>query len=75
MPELYFLNKIKTETEIETGVLFCQKCNRWYPIIDTIPQMLPDEFRNEEKEIEFLQNNRNLLNEEFLNQDLKPFNI
>jgi uncharacterized protein YbaR (Trm112 family) len=75
MPELYFLNKIKTETEIESGLLFCEKCNRWYPIVDTIPQMLPDEFRNEEKEIEFLQNNRNLLNEEFLNQELKPFNI
>ena len=75
MPELYFLNKIKTETEIESGLLFCQKCNRWYPILDTIPQMLPDEFRNKEKEIVFLQNNRNLLNKEFLNQDLKPFNI
>ncbi|GAG67551.1 unnamed protein product [marine sediment metagenome] len=50
-------------------------CNRWYPIIDTIPQMLPDEFRSKEKEIKFLQNNRNLLDEEFLNQDLKPFNF
>jgi uncharacterized protein YbaR (Trm112 family) len=75
MPELIFLNKIKTETEIESGLLFCQKCNRWYPIIDTIPQMLPDEFRNEEKEIQFLQNNKNLLDEEFLNLDLKPFSI
>jgi uncharacterized protein YbaR (Trm112 family) len=75
MPELIFLNKIKTKTEIESGLLFCQKCNRWFPIIDTIPQMLPDEFRNEEKEIQFLQNNKNLLDEEFLNQDLKPFSI
>ena len=74
-PELYFLNKIKLEIEIDSGLLFCKNCNRWYPIIDTIPQMLPDEYRDEEKEIEFLQNNKNLLNEEFFKQDLKPFNI
>lgn len=75
LPELYFLNKIKMETEIDSGLLFCKKCNRWYPIIETIPQMLPDEYRNKEKEIEFLKINKNLLDEEFLNQDLKPFNL
>jgi len=75
LPELYFLNKIKVETEIDSGLLYCKKCNRWYPIIETIPQMLPDEYRNKEKEIEFLKINKNLLDEEFLNQDLKPFNL
>ncbi|MHA2122376.1 MAG: Trm112 family protein [Promethearchaeota archaeon] len=74
-PELYFLNKIKMETEIESGILFCSVCNRWYPIIETIPQMLPDEYRNREKEIEFLKNNKNLLDEDFLNQKLKPYNL
>ena len=74
-PELFFLNKIKLEIEIESGVLFCKKCNRWYPIIDTIPQMLPDDYRDKKKETEFLQSNRNLLDEEFLKQELKPFNI
>jgi len=74
-PELYFLNKIKVETEIESGLLFCDKCNRWYPIIDTIPQMLPDQFRDKKKEIEFLKINKNLLDEEFFNQNLKPFNL
>jgi uncharacterized protein YbaR (Trm112 family) len=74
-PELYFLNKIKMETEIESGLLFCEKCNRWYPIIDTIPQMLPDQFRDKNKEIEFLKSNKNLLDEEFFNQNLKPFNL
>ena len=74
-PELFFLNKIKVETEIESGLLFCDKCNRWYPIIDTIPQMLPDQFRDKKKEIEFLKINKNLLDEEFFNQNLKPFNI
>ncbi|HEC38908.1 MAG TPA: hypothetical protein ENI29_11785, partial [bacterium] len=75
IPELYFLNKIKLEIEIESGLLFCKNCKRWYPIIDTIPQMLPDEYRNEEEEISFLENNRNLLDKEFFNQELKPFNI
>ncbi|KKM25652.1 hypothetical protein LCGC14_1592820, partial [marine sediment metagenome] len=51
------------------------KCKRWYPIIETIPQMLPDNYRDEIKEINFLKTNKNLLNEEFFNQDLKPFNI
>ena len=74
-PELFFLNKIKVETEIESGLLFCDKCNRWYPIIDTIPQMLPDQFRDKKKEIEFLKINKNLLDEEFFNQNLKPFNL
>jgi len=74
-PELYFINKIKLEIEIESGILFCSKCNRWYPIIDTIPQMLPDKYRDERKEIEFLESNKNLLDEKFFNQDLKPFNI
>jgi len=75
LPELYFVNKIKIETEIESGLIFCEKCNRWFPIIETIPQMLPDEYRDEEKDTQFLKTNKNLLDDEFLNQSLKPFNI
>ena len=75
LPELYFINKLKLDFEIKTGILFCSKCKRWYPIIDTIPQMLPDKYRDEKKEIDFLENNKNLLNEKFLDQDLKPFKI
>ncbi len=74
-PELYLLNKIKLETEIESGLLFCEKCKRWFPIIETIPQMLPDEYRDEKKDIQFLKTNKNLLDEEFFKQDLKPFNM
>ena len=74
-PELYFLNKIKTETEIKTGLLFCVECKRWYPIIETIPQILPDEYRNEKSEIEFLKTNKDLLDSTFFKQNLKPYNI
>jgi len=75
LPELYFLNKIKLDIEIESGILFCSKCQRWYPIIGTIPQMLPDKYRDEKREIEFLKINKDLLDEKFFDQDLKPFNI
>ena len=75
LPELSFLNKIKLETEIESGLLFCPKCKRWFPIRDSIPQMLPDEYRNENEEIEFLKLNHKLLGEKFFKRDLKPFNI
>ncbi|MFX0007152.1 MAG: Trm112 family protein [Promethearchaeota archaeon] len=75
LPELFFINKIKLDIEIKTGILFCSKCKRWYPIIDTIPQMLPDKYRDEKKEIDFLEKHKDLLNVKFLNQDLKPFKI
>ncbi len=75
LPELFFVNKIKLETEIESGLLFCPKCKRWFPIRDSIPQMLPDEYRNENEEIDFLKLNSKLLGEKFFKHDLKPFNI
>jgi uncharacterized protein YbaR (Trm112 family) len=75
MPELLFLNKIETNVEIESGILFCSKCQRWYPIIEAIPQMLPDEFRKREEELKFLKTIRNLMDDEFFNQDLKPFKL
>ncbi len=74
-PELFFLNKIKLETEISSGLLFCKTCFRWYPIIDSIPQMLPDEYRDEKNEINFLQTNKNLMDEKFFKQELKPYNL
>jgi uncharacterized protein YbaR (Trm112 family) len=75
LPELYLLNKIKLDIEIETGLLFCEECNRWFPIVDTIPQMLPDEYRNKENDLDFLKNHKNLCDPEFFQQNLKPFNL
>jgi uncharacterized protein YbaR (Trm112 family) len=75
LPDLYFINKFKLEFEIKSGILLCPECKRWFPIIDTIPQMLPDKYRNQKIEIKFLENHKNLLDEKFFNQDLKPFNI
>jgi uncharacterized protein YbaR (Trm112 family) len=75
LPELFFLNKIKLETEIESGLILCPKCKRWFPIRDSIPQMLPDEYRKKTEEVEFLKINKKLLSESFFKHNLKPFNI
>jgi uncharacterized protein len=48
-------DKIINENVIKEGVLFCSQCSRFYPIIEEIPVMLPDELRDKEKDIEFLQ--------------------
>ena len=39
---------------ITDGILFCNKCSRFYPIIDEIPILLPDELREKQKDINFL---------------------
>ena len=31
----------ENEQEIVTGSLYCQKCNVHYPIVDSIPNLLP----------------------------------
>lgn len=48
------------------GVLFCPKCSRFYPIIEEIPIMLPDELRDKKQEIEFLKNNKEQLPEKII---------
>ena len=36
----------ENEKEIVTGSLYCQKCNKHYPIVDTIPNLLPPILRD-----------------------------
>ena len=48
-------DKIINENVIKEGVLFCSQCSRFYPIIEEIPVMLPDELRDKENDIQFLQ--------------------
>ncbi len=33
----------ENETEVVTGTLYCSKCDVRYPIVDTIPNLLPPE--------------------------------
>ena len=51
---------------IEEGALFCVSCSRFYPIIDEIPIMLPDELRNKEQDIEFLKKNKDTLSDKII---------
>jgi uncharacterized protein YbaR (Trm112 family) len=52
-------NKIEKDNSkdeiIDMGLLYCVKCTRFYPIIEQIPVMLPDELRDKQKDLEFLQ--------------------
>jgi uncharacterized protein YbaR (Trm112 family) len=40
---------------IVDGVLTCSQCGRYYPIIDEIPVMLPDNLRNRKEDLGFLE--------------------
>jgi uncharacterized protein YbaR (Trm112 family) len=76
LPELYLINKIKVDAEIKEGLLYCSKCNRWYPIIDTIPQMLPDKYRNKKEELPFLEKwKMTLQSMDFFKNTLLPFSL
>jgi uncharacterized protein len=48
------------------GILYCKKCSRFYPIIDEIPIMLPDELREKEKDLQFLTKWKQSIPEEIL---------
>ena len=50
------------------GAIYCTKCFRFYPIIEEIPIMLPDELRDKNKDMEFLKRNRYLLPEKITRQ-------
>lgn len=66
------VNEIKRNDEkvivVIDGILYCKKCSRFYPIIDEIPIMLPDELREKEKDLQFLKKWKHTIPEEILTQ-------
>jgi uncharacterized protein YbaR (Trm112 family) len=71
--ELFEINTKKDNDNdiiISEGVLFCTKCLRFYPIIDEIPIMLPDELREKQKDIEFLQKWRDKIPNKVIKQGM-----
>uniref|UniRef100_A0A7J3V0V5 Trm112 family protein n=1 Tax=Candidatus Methanosuratincola petrocarbonis (ex Vanwonterghem et al. 2016) TaxID=1867261 RepID=A0A7J3V0V5_9CREN len=60
--------------EIEEGALICGSCKRWYPIIETIPHMLPDEMRKAEEDLGFMEKWKGKLPTDIV-QNGKPFNL
>jgi uncharacterized protein YbaR (Trm112 family) len=66
---------LKAEADlIVDGVLVCSSCNRFYPIIDEIPVMLPDDLRNRNEDLEFLTKYKDRLPEKVIHQG-KPYHL
>lgn len=70
--EMYEINE-KSDT-VSEGVLFCPKCTRFYPIIEEIPIMLPDELRDKKLEIKFLNEHQEKLPEKIITKG-KPWHL
>jgi uncharacterized protein YbaR (Trm112 family)/2-polyprenyl-3-methyl-5-hydroxy-6-metoxy-1,4-benzoquinol methylase len=43
-----------SDTEIENSLLLCAGCERWYPVRGFIPELLPDQLRDWDRDIQFL---------------------
>ena len=54
--------------EIVDGLLYCPNCKRWYPIIDEIPRMLPEE------DLSFMKKYKDKIPKEILEEGV-PFNL
>lgn len=63
----------KEEIVIE-GALYCNKCSRFYPIIEEIPIMLPDELRDKKQDMGFLDKNQKKLPEKII-KHAKPWHV
>jgi uncharacterized protein YbaR (Trm112 family) len=74
MPEMHLLNWYFFLTEVDEALIGCKKCHRWYPVIETIPHMLPDDLRNADEDVAFLKKWSSKLDEGVLNEG-KPFNL
>jgi uncharacterized protein YbaR (Trm112 family) len=69
------LIELKAEGDkVISGAILCEKCGRYYPIVDEIPVMLPDELRNKKEDLEFLATWRAQLPPKVVQQGL-PHNL
>jgi uncharacterized protein YbaR (Trm112 family) len=48
------LHVFEEKDEIIEGLLVCTQCDRWFPISDEIPQMLPDDLREAKEDRDWL---------------------
>jgi len=64
---------VKGDTIVD-GALICSDCGRYYPIVDEIPVMLPDNLRSKKEDIDFLEKWRSKLPDEVVHGG-KPWNL
>ena len=60
--------------EIVEGLIVCPRCNRWYPIREEIPEMLPDELRKETDDLPFLKKWKGKIPKKVVSEG-RPFNL
>ena len=68
------LEVFEEESEIRSGIITCPKCSRWYPIIDEIPHMLPDDLREQTEDVPFLEKWKEKISPKVLLEG-RPFNL
>jgi len=68
------LHVFQEKEEIVDGVIICPKCMRWYPIRDEIPEMLPDELREEKDDVPFMKKWKDRFPSKIVKEG-KPFNL
>ena len=76
-PEIDVLNRYLNLIEVDSGLLVCPRCQRWYPIgcaVETIPELMPDELRDRERELNWMEKWRALIPRKVLEEG-KPFNL
>jgi len=59
---------------IVEGLIVCPRCNRWYPIREEIPEMLPDELRKETDDLPFLKKWKEKIPKKVVTEG-RPFNL
>ncbi len=59
--------KTRGDTVVE-GALYCPKCSRFFAIMEEIPIMMPDELRDKDREMGFLEGNRERLPDKIIKQ-------
>ncbi|HUS78523.1 MAG TPA: Trm112 family protein [Patescibacteria group bacterium] len=75
--DLDALDRFFNRIELDAGLLVCPECGRWYPIgsaVETIPEMLPDDLREEERDLDWLEKWRELIPPQVLESG-RPFNL
>lgn len=68
------ISTTKETNIVEEGLLLCKSCLRFYPIMEEIPIILPDDLRDKKKDIEFLKKWKDLIPRDLVN-NLKPWTV